>query len=85
VNTQAMLRALDEGRLIGAGLDVFEEEPLDLSSPLLRRPDVIATAHVAGVTDVSYRGIARGVSANICSILAGQAPQNCANWDAIKG
>jgi phosphoglycerate dehydrogenase-like enzyme len=84
LNTQAMLRALAEGRLIGAGLDVFEQEPLDPASPLLGRSDVVATSHIAGVTDVSYRGIARGVAANIVRILAGEAPHNCVNWDALS-
>jgi phosphoglycerate dehydrogenase-like enzyme len=84
LSTQAMLRALAEGRLIGAGLDVFEQEPLDPASPLLGRADVIATSHIAGVTDVSYRGIARGVVANIVRILAGQPPFNCVNWDALS-
>jgi phosphoglycerate dehydrogenase-like enzyme len=84
LNTQAMLRAFQEGRLIGAGLDVFEQEPLDPASPLLGRAEVIATSHIAGVTDVSYRGIARGVVANIVRILAGQAPLNCVNWDALS-
>jgi len=84
ITTQAMLRALSEGRLIGAGLDVFEHEPLDPHSPLLGRPDVIATAHIAGVTDLSYRGIAQAVSANILRTLEGEAPLNCVNWDAIK-
>ncbi len=83
LSSQALLRALAEGRLMGAGLDVFEQEPLDRASPLLGRPDVVATSHIAGVTDVSYRGIARGVAANIVRILAGQAPHNCVNWEAL--
>jgi len=81
---QALLRALAEGRLMGAGLDVFEQEPLDPASPLLGRSDIVATSHIAGVTDVSYRGIARGVAANIVRILAGQAPHNCVNWEALS-
>lgn len=81
---QALLRALAEGRLMGAGLDVFEQEPLDPASPLLGRSDVVATSHIAGVTDVSYRGITRGVVANIVRILAGQAPYNCVNWEALS-
>jgi phosphoglycerate dehydrogenase-like enzyme len=84
LSSEAMLRALAEGRLMGAGLDVFEQEPLDPASPLLGRSDVIATSHIAGVTDVSYRGIARGVVANIVRIMAGEAPHNCVNWDAIS-
>jgi phosphoglycerate dehydrogenase-like enzyme len=83
LNHQALLGALDEGRLLGAGLDVFEQEPLDPASPLLGRPDVIATSHIAGVTDVSYRGIARGVVANIVRVLAGQVPHNCVNPQAF--
>lgn len=81
---QALLRALAEGRLMGAALDVFEQEPLDPASPLLGRLDVVATAHIAGVTDVSYRGIARGVVENIVRILAGHAPHNCGNWEALR-
>lgn len=81
---QALLRALAEGRLMGAGLDVFEQEPLDPASPLLGRSDLVATAHIAGVTDVSYRGIARGVVENIVRILAGRAPHNCVNWEALR-
>ncbi|HVB82249.1 MAG TPA: NAD(P)-dependent oxidoreductase [Candidatus Binataceae bacterium] len=80
----ALLSALAAGRLIGAGLDVFEQEPLDPASPLLGRADVVATSHIAGVTDVSYRGIARGVVANIVRILAGQAPHNCVNREALS-
>jgi phosphoglycerate dehydrogenase-like enzyme len=84
LSTPAMLRALAEGRLFGAGLDVFEQEPLDSASPLLRHPDVIATPHIAGVTDVSYRGIAREVVANIVRVLGGKVPRNCVNWDEIS-
>jgi phosphoglycerate dehydrogenase-like enzyme len=85
LRTEALLGALAEGRLIGAGLDVFEQEPLDPGAPLLARADVVATSHIAGVTDVSYRGIARGVVANIVRIMAGEAPHNCVNWEAISG
>jgi phosphoglycerate dehydrogenase-like enzyme len=84
LSQQALLRALAEGRLMGAGLDVFEQEPLDPASPLLGRSDLVATSHIAGVTDVSYRGIARGVARNIVRILAGQAPFNCVNWEALS-
>lgn len=81
----ALLRALESGRLIGAGLDVFEQEPLDPSSPLLKRTDVIATEHIAGVTDVSYRGIAERVAANVRRVMVDEPPGNCVNWGAISG
>jgi len=83
IDHQALLRALSEGRLMGAGLDVFEQEPLDPSSPLLSRPDVLATAHIAGVTDVSYTSIADALADNIRRLETGEPLKNCTNWDAI--
>lgn len=50
-DTDALLRALDEGRLAGAGLDVTEPEPLPADHPLWARPDVIITPHVGGDSD----------------------------------
>lgn len=80
---RALLKALSEGRLMGAGLDVFEEEPLDPGSPLLGRSDVLATPHIAGVTDAAYRGIAGQVADNARRLRAGQPLQNCLNWDGV--
>jgi phosphoglycerate dehydrogenase-like enzyme len=79
LSQSALLRALEEGRLAGAGLDVFEQEPLDPNSPLLGRSDVVATAHIAGVTDVSYRDIARRVAENVRRVYRGEMPENCVN------
>ena len=84
LSTQAMLRALAEGRLIGAGSGRVRAGAARSRLAAARPPDVIATSHIAGVTDVSYRGIARGVVANIVRILAGQAPLNCVNWEALS-
>ena len=79
LNENALLAALEQNRLLGAGLDVFEHEPLDPGSPLLDDDRVVATPHVAGVTDVSYRGIAAGVAENVRLALSGATPRNCAN------
>lgn len=51
VDTDDLLAALDGGEIAGAGLDVFDEEPLPEDSPLWDREDVIVTPHVAGVSD----------------------------------
>jgi phosphoglycerate dehydrogenase-like enzyme len=83
VSEVALLRALAAGRLLGAGVDVFEREPLPAGSPLLGRRDVLATPHVAGVTELSYRGIARGVAANVRRLLAGEPLLNCVNSEAL--
>jgi phosphoglycerate dehydrogenase-like enzyme len=85
IEHQALLHAIAEGRLMGAGLDVFEQEPLDPSSPLLSCPEVLATAHIAGVTDASYQSIAHALTDNLRRLDAGEPLQNCVNWDAIAG
>jgi phosphoglycerate dehydrogenase-like enzyme len=79
VDQAALVRALETGRLGGAALDVFEDEPLDPSSPLTSRPDVLATPHIAGVTDASYRGIARRVIENIRRLREGRPLIDCVN------
>ncbi|MDR3589004.1 MAG: D-2-hydroxyacid dehydrogenase [Negativicutes bacterium] len=50
VNEQALATALEKGLIRGAGLDVFQEEPLPATSPLWERPDVIITPHVAALS-----------------------------------
>lgn len=79
VDEAALLRSLDGGRLAGAALDVFRDEPLPAASPLRAHPRVLATAHVAGVTDASYRGIARRLAENARRAPAGGPYESCVN------
>jgi phosphoglycerate dehydrogenase-like enzyme len=81
VDQAALVRALEGGRLTGAALDVFAQEPLDPASPLVARPDVLATPHIAGVTDASYRGIARRVIENVRRLHDGRPLLDCVNAD----
>jgi phosphoglycerate dehydrogenase-like enzyme len=85
VDQAALLAVLERGRLTGAALDVFAEEPLPAGSALAARPDVVATPHIAGVTDVSYGGIARVVLANLERLHRGEPLENCANAAAAVG
>jgi len=76
VDYEALYAALSTGRLAGAGLDVYWEEPIAPNDPLLGLPNVIATPHIAGVTDRSYGEIADAVAANIELIRQGKSPAN---------
>ncbi len=81
VDHDALARALASKRLAGAGLDVFDPEPPDASHPLFRE-NVIATPHVAGVTDASYDGIARMVADNVERFRRGEPPLYAVNAPA---
>ncbi len=76
IDADALVRALCDGHLSGAALDVFADEPLDPGSALLSAPRLIATPHIAGVTDVSYSDIARRVAENITRLNSGTALEN---------
>lgn len=73
----ALYEALRHGRLAGAGLDVFSPEPMPVGHPLLSLPNVIATPHIAGVTEESFNDIAEAVAVNIERLRRGEPLLNC--------
>jgi phosphoglycerate dehydrogenase-like enzyme len=79
IDESALLDALQTGRIAGAGLDVFVEEPVPPDHPLLALDTVVATPHVAGVTRQNYDAIAQVVAANIARVKQGNSPQYRAN------
>ena len=84
VDQPALLHALQSGQIAGAGLDVFEEEPIDPNHPLVQLENVVLSPHSLAWTDELY--VDNGVYAceNILSVLRGKAPKYTVNRDVIQ-
>ena len=78
VDHDALRDALASGKIAGAGLDVFWEEPPD-PNDLIFKYNIMATPHIAGSTDVSMRGIVKGVAENIRRVATGCLPLYLSN------
>ncbi len=74
VDESALIEVLAEGRIAGAGLDVFGQEPPDLDSAIFSLPNVIATPHISGATDGTSRKRAAAAAENVDRIAAGLEP-----------
>ncbi|MBC7246265.1 MAG: hydroxyacid dehydrogenase [Actinobacteria bacterium] len=79
VDEEALAEALDEGRLAGAGLDVFGEEPVNPANPLLRSDKVILSPHVAGGTNESRVRMLQVTLDNVTRVLSGEKPRFVVN------
>lgn len=73
VDEAALLAALESGHIAGAGLDVHAVEPVDPASPLVNHPRVIATPHVAGVTEQMMQGSVIAFTDNLKRYAAGES------------
>jgi D-3-phosphoglycerate dehydrogenase len=83
VDDRALLEALQSGRLAGAALDVFSDEPLPADSPLRRLDNVILTSHMIGhVRDMHESFVATGLE-NVHRILRGEPPLHVRNPEAL--
>ncbi|MDI3530207.1 MAG: D-3-phosphoglycerate dehydrogenase / 2-oxoglutarate reductase [Candidatus Atribacteria bacterium] len=71
VDEKALYRALKEGWIAGAAIDVFEEEPPSLDNPLLKLENVVLTPHVAGLTKECTRRVAVKAVENLIAALKG--------------
>jgi D-3-phosphoglycerate dehydrogenase len=78
-----LIRALNEKRLAGAGLDVMEIEPTDPGNPLHAMDNVVLTPHSASVSDVSDVERRRRVGQEIAAVLQGRLPRNVVNKEVL--
>jgi D-3-phosphoglycerate dehydrogenase len=83
VDEEALLKALREGRIAGAALDVWTKEP-NTDSPLFQLPNVICTPHVAGTTVESQLSLEMTVAEEALRIAEGKRPKTIANEEALE-
>lgn len=79
VDEAALIEALRERRIRGAGLDVFEREPLGHDSPLLKLDNVVATPHIGSATVETREAMAACAVSNMLAALHGERPANLVN------
>jgi D-3-phosphoglycerate dehydrogenase len=79
IDEAALLAALRAGRIAGAGLDVFEHEPLQASDPLTALQQVVLSGHAATFTEGAVASTIDAVVANLLELAAGRVPRGCVN------
>ena len=82
IDQAALVAALNDGQIAGAGLDVFEREPPAPDDPILSAPHTILTGHVSSFTELGLGRMGEAVLENLREILAGRLPANCLNPSA---
>jgi len=84
VDERALLQALGEGLLSGAGLDVLEKEPPDSQSPLLKMENVVLSPHVGFYSVESISELKRRTAKNVSEVLTGRRPGSVVNRE-VRG
>lgn len=84
VDEAVLIKALQEGWIQGAGLDVFEQEPTSSDNPLLKMDNVIVTPHAIGWTDETFMSEWSEILSQISQVIRGEIPKGLVNrevWD----
>ncbi len=84
VDEQALIAALKERRIAGAALDVFEQEPVDPTNPLLTMDNVIVTPHALCWTDECFHNMASTGLQSIVDALGGRVPEFVVDREVLK-
>jgi D-3-phosphoglycerate dehydrogenase / 2-oxoglutarate reductase len=84
VDEAALVEALKNGIIAGAGLDVFDPEPPNNDNPLFAFDNVVLTPHLASFTEQGRRRMGMMVVEDVIKVLNGETPKYCANFDVLK-
>ena len=83
VDEGALIAALQAGRLAGAGLDVFEHEPVDPENPLLKMENVVALPHIGSATEATRQAMVDLAVDNLLAVLQGKPPLTPVNPEVL--
>lgn len=84
VDQAALIEALQNGTILGAGLDVFEHEPLAADSHLLKLENVVAMPHIGSATHATRHAMSLNAAQNLLGALEGTLTENIANPAALE-
>jgi D-3-phosphoglycerate dehydrogenase len=83
IDEAALIEALRQGRIFGAGLDVFEREPLTENHPLRALENVVLSDHTAWYSEASVRELQTKAAQEVARVFAGKPPVSWVNrWEA---
>ena len=84
VDEKALYKALKEGWIAGTALDVFEQEPIPVDSPLLKLDNVVVAPHISSASLETRSRMAEMVAENLVAFFEGKKPPNLINPDVMK-
>ncbi len=84
VDEKALYKALTEGWIAGAALDVFEQEPTSIDNPLLKLDNVVVAPHISSSSHETRSRMAEMVAENLIAFFEGKIPPNLVNREALK-
>lgn len=84
VNEEALARALEEGTIAGAAIDVFDQEPPPADHPFFRLPNTFVTPHVASITEESLQRMALELVEGVLDMLNNRRPRHLVNPSVVR-
>ncbi|MFS0780217.1 2-hydroxyacid dehydrogenase [Bacillus sp. 1P06AnD] len=85
IDEQALIEALDKKEIAGAGLDVFQQEPVDSGNPLLSMKNVVTLPHIGSATAETRTAMGKMAAESVIAALEGKCPPRLLNEEAYKG